>query len=114
MAYPPEHLAYLIYITVPTKEEALLIARSVIQEKLAACANILPQATSVYEWQGTMEQTEETVLILKSTAKSYRDLEQRVIDLHSYECPCIVALPIQEGHSAFLSWIKMQSMGQST
>lgn len=109
MGHPEENSALLIYITVPTKEEALLIARSVIQEKLAACANILPEMTSVYEWRGLQEETAESVLVLKTSSQRYSNLETRILELHPYECPCIIAMPIERGYPGFLSWIKGQT-----
>lgn len=98
-----------IYTTTKDKEEAKKIAADIIDQRLVACANIIDNMTSMYWWQGKVENEEETVLIMKSR----RDLISKIIDrvkkMHSYTCPCIIALPIQEGNPDFLDWIKNET-----
>lgn len=94
-----------VYVTVGSDAGAHRIASAVIEERLAACANILPPVTSVYRWQGKVEQGTEHVLVLKTRAALFERLERRIKDMHSYECPCIVALPIEAGHPPFLRWL---------
>lgn len=94
-----------LYITVANKEEAMELARRLVTEKKVACANVLTGASSVYWWEGKIEESEEVVLIAKTTAKLVNDAISRVKQLHSYSCPCVVALPIIEGNAEFLEWI---------
>ena len=97
-----------IYVTCPNPETAERLAQHAVQEKLAACANILPQMQSIYHWQGRIESAQETVLILKSQARLYKKVERRLLELHPYDCPCIVQWPIEQGSSAYMDWIKSE------
>ena len=76
-----------------------------VDERLAACANGLDGMTSLYWWQGVLEQASEAVLILKTRAELVERLTMRVRELHSYDCPCVVALPIAAGNPDYLAWI---------
>ena len=76
-----------------------------VDERLAACANVLDGMTSLYWWQGVLEQASEAVLILKTRAELVERLTMRVRELHSYDCPCVVALPIAAGNPDYLAWI---------
>lgn len=96
---------FLIYITAPSAEEALTLGRALVEERLAACANVLPGAVSVYWWEGKLAEEPEAVLILKTRADLVEALTDRVRALHPYTCPCVVALPIAAGNPAFLDWI---------
>lgn len=95
----------LIYVTVSSPTEAETIAETVVTEQLAACANILSPATSLFYWEGNLCRETETVLILKTTAEQTAHLTARIKTLHTYQCPCIVTLPIEGGNPAFLDWI---------
>jgi periplasmic divalent cation tolerance protein len=97
--------AYFCYVTAPSREVALAIGRTVVEERLAACANVLDGTTSLYWWQGTLEEASEAVLILKTRGELLERLAARVTDLHPYECPGVVALPIAAGNRAYLDWI---------
>ena len=97
--------AKLIYVTAPTREEAGRIAETVVTERLAACANILNGVTSIFRWEGKFCRKNEVILILKTTEEKTSALTARIKELHSYECPCIVVLPIEGGNEAFLEWI---------
>ncbi|MGF1640323.1 MAG: divalent-cation tolerance protein CutA [Rhodospirillales bacterium] len=97
--------ATMIYITASSPAEALTIGRTVVGERLAACANVLPGVTSVYWWQGEVQEEAEASLILKTRSDLVERLTARVKQLHSYGCPCIVALPIAAGNPDFLRWI---------
>lgn len=97
--------ASLIYVTAPSDEEARKIAGTVVAERLAACANIIPGVTSLYWWQGRVQEDSEVTVILKTRDDLVARLTERIKDLHSYECPCVVALPIAEGNRAFIDWI---------
>lgn len=98
----------LVYVTVPNSGEAEKIAEAVITERLAACANFFDGVRSVFEWEGTLCREQETVLILKTAAEKMDALTARIKELHSYDCPCIVALPIEGGNPDFLRWISKQ------
>lgn len=104
--------AVWIYITVPGEEEAQRIGQALVEDKLAACVNILPGMRSIYRWQGAIDTAEETVLIAKSTGDLVAQLTERVKSLHSYSCPCVVALPIADGNADFLSWIETETRRQ--
>ena len=98
-----------VYITAGSMDEARTIGRALVDERLAACANILPSVTSVYRWQGAIEYAEEVVLIAKTREALVPRLSDRVAALHSYDCPCVVAMPIVAGHADYLDWISAET-----
>jgi len=98
-----------VYITCTDKKEARHIASAAVKERLAACGNIIDKMESVYEWKGEIESDEETVLILKTMDDRYQELEQLVLSMHSYECPCIIALPVEVGLDGYLKWIHKET-----
>ncbi|MBL4614688.1 MAG: divalent-cation tolerance protein CutA [Magnetovibrio sp.] len=95
----------IVYVTAPNREEALNIAKTVVGERLAACANLLDAVHSVYWWEGEIQEDTETVIILKTRQESCGALIERIKDLHSYDCPCVVALDLKGGNDDFLNWI---------
>lgn len=97
--------AIFIYVTVPSEAEAQKIAEAVVVDRLAACANIIPGMKSVYHWQGKIEQANETVLIFKTRDTLFDAVEARVKELHSYDTPCIVSLPLTDVNDGFMQWI---------
>ena len=99
--------AILVYITVPDTAVALKIAEALVNERLAACVNILP-IHSVYRWERKICQGKEKALIIKTTQAQWENVHERVISLHLYECPAIIALPVTSGHNPFLSWIEAE------
>lgn len=101
--------ARLVYITASNHDEALKLAQTLVEERLAACANVLGAITSVYWWNGTLNQDAEVALVLKTRADLVEALTARAQALHSYECPCVVALPITGGNPAFLQWIAAET-----
>ncbi len=100
--------ALWVYVTVADRKEALKIGRTVVDERLAACANIPQGHTAIFRWSGRIEQAEEASLILKTTTGRFEALRQRVRDLSSYNNPCILALPVETGDHDFLDWIVEQ------
>ena len=96
---------YSIYITTKDEEEAKRIGKTLVEEKLAACINIHP-IKSIYRWGGKIEEEGETALLVKTKAELADEVIERVKELHSYEVPCIVSLPIEKGNPAYLEWIK--------
>lgn len=97
--------AKFIYMTAGNKAEAQKIAKSLVEHRLAACVNILENMQSVYRWENDIQEDTEVVLIAKTTERLVSELIEKVKSLHSYECPCIVSLPIIDGHAPFLKWI---------
>jgi periplasmic divalent cation tolerance protein len=97
---------FSVYITTGSRAEAEKIASTIVDEKLAACATILNGATSVYRWKGNVERADECVMFVKARATAFEGLKKRVEELHSYECPCIVALPIVAANAAYLEWLR--------
>ena len=95
----------IIYMTTGSGEEAEAIAQILVSEELAACVNIFNGMTSIYRWKGELRHDSETVMIAKTTVDNLDALIQRVKNLHSYDCPCIVSLPIEGGNEEFLKWI---------
>jgi periplasmic divalent cation tolerance protein len=101
----------LIYITAADETEAKALGRALVEARLAACANVLPGITPIYWWEGKVEEGAEVALIAKTRA----DLVPRIVEFvtrrHSYDCPCVVALPITGGNPAFLAWIDAETAG---
>jgi len=95
----------LIYITTQNKNEAERIGQTLVEERLAACVNILDGMHSIYHWEGKLVNGTETVLIAKTAESKVPALTEKVKALHDYDCPCIVSLPITGGNDGFLSWI---------
>jgi periplasmic divalent cation tolerance protein len=95
----------LIYATFPTHEEAIETARTLLSEKLIACANVLPSATSVYRWQGNIQEQSEAILYAKTTAEKSTSAIERINALHSYDVPCILVLPVESGSAEFIKWV---------
>ncbi|MBL7016194.1 MAG: divalent-cation tolerance protein CutA [Kiritimatiellales bacterium] len=96
----------LIYVTAPSLEDAERIAEAVVTEKLAACANFFDGVQSIFEWEGKLCREQEAVLLLKTTNDRVAELTGRIQELHAYNCPCIVALPVDGGNPDFLSWVE--------
>ncbi|MDZ4662287.1 MAG: divalent-cation tolerance protein CutA [Pseudomonadota bacterium] len=94
-----------IYTTVKNKKEALRISRVLVSEKLVACANIFSGMESVYRWKGKIETSREVGVIFKTRSTNYTRVEKRIIGLHSYECPCVVMLPLAKGSRSYLKWL---------
>lgn len=97
--------AVFVYITAPDGNVARQIANALVRERLCACANIIDGMESVYHWQGRVENGKESIVICKTTEQTYSALEQRARELHPYDTPCIVALPVMRGFAPFMQWI---------
>ena len=95
----------LVYMTAGSREEAATIGRELVDGRLAACVNIISSMNSIYRWQGELQSDEEVVMIAKTTAEKFEALAEKVKSLHSYDCPCILQLPVTGGHLPFLNWI---------
>ncbi len=99
----PDHL--LIYCTCPDQGSAQSIANTLVNKNLAACVNILPGVHSVYRWQGKCENAQEYLLMIKTLHSAYGALEQAITEIHPYELPEIIAVPITHGLAGYLAWI---------
>ena len=99
----------LVYITAKNANEAVAIGRDLVERKLAACANVHSPVVSIYRWRGVIQQENEVVLIAKTRRDLVEDLSARVAEIHSYDCPCVVAIPIAGGYAPFLEWISAES-----
>jgi periplasmic divalent cation tolerance protein len=88
--------------------EAQQIARTLVDERLAACVNIVPGITSIYRWKGTVEQEPELILVIKTLAERVDALKARLVELHPYELPEVVVIPIGGGHKPYLDWLAEQ------
>ena len=84
-------------------------ARGLVAERLAACVNIIPGMRSIYHWEGELREDGEVVVVAKTRQSRVADVIAEVKRIHSYECPCVVALPIEDGEPGFLSWIAEQT-----
>jgi periplasmic divalent cation tolerance protein len=97
-----------ILCTCGSADEAKRVAHALVDEQLAACVNILPGVESVYRWEGSLESSQEILLIIKSTDAKFGALRDRIQTLHSYDTPEIIALRIEEGSEKYLSWLREQ------
>jgi periplasmic divalent cation tolerance protein len=97
--------AAFVYITTESPAQAESIGRALVEARLAACVNILPGMRSIYRWRGQVETAEETVLVAKTRLSLAEALAARVKELHTYEVPCVVVLPVVSGLPEFLGWI---------
>lgn len=95
----------MVINTCPDKQTALQIANRLVQEKLAACVNILPGVTSVFSWKQHIETSEEVLLLIKTRTDRYSALETRLREIHPYELPEIIAVSLSDGLEAYLGWI---------
>jgi periplasmic divalent cation tolerance protein len=96
----------VVLVTCGSEEEALKIANALIESRLAACANLVAPIRSIYRWEGKIWDEKEWLLIIKTEKHRFEELEKRVKSLHSYSVPEIISLPIVEGSSAYLNWIR--------
>jgi periplasmic divalent cation tolerance protein len=101
--------ASLIYVTAASRDEAVALGRALVESRLVACANVLGAATSIYWWEGEVQEESEAVLVCKTRSELIDSVIERVKELHSYTCPCVVALPITAGNPAFLDWIAAET-----
>jgi periplasmic divalent cation tolerance protein len=101
----------IVFVTAGSPAEADHLARVLVEERLAACANRIGPIQSVYRWEGKLEQSEEHLLIIKTPRELFAALEKRVRELHSYSVPEIVAVPIVDGSQDYLRWLGEQATG---
>jgi periplasmic divalent cation tolerance protein len=98
-----------IYITTKNVEEAQRISRILLEERFVACVNIIEKIISQYWWEGELTCDEESLIIAKTKQSLAAEVIEKVKSIHSYSCPCIVVLPIEEGNPDFLAWIRRET-----
>jgi periplasmic divalent cation tolerance protein len=105
---PQVHMAapLVIMTTCPDAESAERLSRGLVEGGLAACVNVLPEVGSVYRWQGTIERSRETLLFIKTTRGRYAAVEAFLRAGHPYELPEVIAVPIERGSAAYISWLE--------
>ena len=96
----------VVFMTCGSKEEAIKIANVLVEENLAACANLIFPVRSIYRWKGKIHNDKESLLIIKTQKKRFARLEKRIKSLHSYSVPEIISLPITKGSPAYLKWLE--------
>ncbi len=107
----------LLYITTKDKEEAIKIGKCLVEERLVACINMIDGMESMYWWQGQIEFGKECILLAKTLSSTVESIITRVKELHSYTCPCILSINIEDGNQEYLEWLSQEvknSDGSST
>lgn len=97
--------ARLALVTAADEAQAATIARTLIEERLAACVNLIPNIRSIYRWRGAVEDDREWLLLIKTTAAQYKKMERRILEMHSYETPEVIELAIAGGSAPYLRWL---------
>jgi periplasmic divalent cation tolerance protein len=95
----------VVLVTVPSREDGERIAEALVGESLAACVNLVGPIRSIYRWQGAVCRDDEHLLLIKTTPDRYAELEARVLALHTYENPEVIALPVERGAATYLEWL---------
>jgi periplasmic divalent cation tolerance protein len=96
----------VVFMTAPKEDEATRIARALVENRLAGCVNIIKDIRSIYNWQGKIEDEKEVLLIAKTRKRLFKRLVKKVKELHSFTVPEIIAMPIVEGSTEYLKWLK--------
>jgi len=92
--------------TVASLEDAERIARALVERRLAACVNVVPGLTSIYAWKGAVETERELLLVIKTRRQRFEELRAALVELHPYEVPELIALPVEAGHAPYLDWLQ--------
>ncbi|MDT8316566.1 MAG: divalent-cation tolerance protein CutA [bacterium] len=95
----------LVFMTAPNEEEGAKLGRALVEERLCACVNIMPKVRSIYRWEGEICDEPEVMMIAKSSSSMAPSIVKRVKELHSYDCPEIICLPVATGSGEYLDWI---------
>jgi periplasmic divalent cation tolerance protein len=102
----------VVLVTTPDRESALTLARTLLEEGRVACGNILPGMTSVYRWKGELQQDSEALLVLKTHEGMVDELASRIAELHPYDVPEVLAVPVSGGFSPYLDWVLAETVGR--
>jgi len=98
--------ARVVLVTAPSAEVGAALGRALVDERLAACVNVIPGLTSIYRWQGQREEASECLLLIKTDESRYAALERRLLELHPYTVPEVLALPVERGAPAYVEWLR--------
>jgi periplasmic divalent cation tolerance protein len=98
----------IVLTTCDTARQAAKLARHLVEQRVAACVNILPKGRSIYRWNGKLEEAAEQLLMIKTRRDLFSSLRTEIEKLHSYEVPEIIAIPVVEGSDAYLGWIDQE------
>lgn len=98
--------ARIVLTTAASEDQARILAQTLVEERLAACATLVPSVESIYRWEGKIETARETLLLLKTTAGRLDALQSRLLELHSYQTPELLVLPVESASEPYLAWIR--------
>jgi periplasmic divalent cation tolerance protein len=98
--------ALIVFSTVGSSSDAERIARALVERRLAACVNVVPEVVSIYRWQGAVERTDERLLLIKTSAERFPALRDAIVELHPYEVPEVMAVVVPAGHTPYLAWLE--------
>jgi periplasmic divalent cation tolerance protein len=104
----------VVYVTAPDLDVATRLGRALVEESLAACCNLLPGVRSIYQWEGAVQEDAEVLLVLKTVAERVPALTERVLALHPYTLPEVIALPVTAGHTPYLEWVRAGATPKSS
>ena len=99
----------IVFVTVSSQEEGERIGSSLVESKLAACVNVLPQVSSIFSWQGKIEKDGEIMLLIKTTSERMDDLAAKIKEMHSYDVPEILAVPVFAGSRDYIDWVHQET-----
>ena len=100
----------LVLTTLPNSDAAVELAKAVVDERLAACANLMPAVRSIYRWQGKLHDENEVIVLMKTRQEHFERLKARILELHPYEVPEVLAIPVEQGYAAYLECHALGSM----
>lgn len=101
--------AILVLTMLPNADAAVELARTLVAEKLAACANILPAARSIYRWKGKVEDANEVLVLIKTRSEHFDRVRARILELHPYEVPEVLSVPVEQGYYPYLEWLARET-----
>ncbi|BDG01982.1 divalent-cation tolerance protein CutA [Anaeromyxobacter oryzae] len=101
--------ALVVLVTAPSADKAAELARALVEERLAACGNVVPGLRSIYRWDGKVQDDVEALLLLKTTRARFEALRERVLALHPYQVPEVLAIPVAAGSAPYLAWIAAET-----
>jgi periplasmic divalent cation tolerance protein len=99
----------LVITTLPNADAAAELAKNVVGERLAACANLIPALRSIYKWQGKVQDENEVLVLFKTRQQHYENLKSRILELHPYQLPEVLAIPVEQGYAAYLDWLAAET-----
>ncbi|MBI4591482.1 MAG: divalent-cation tolerance protein CutA [Candidatus Rokubacteria bacterium] len=100
----------VVLVTVPSIDAGTMLARALVEERLAACVNVVPGVRSIFFWEGRLQEESEALLVVKTGRDRYEALQRRILALHPYSVPEVLALPVESGFPAYVAWVR-ESVG---